>query len=107
MLRLPQNEQLKVLKMLCLPRNHYVKALPEQNSQKEREKKSFKKSPALGAPGLTTRNKKLLETKGIATNGARTLLGAPGLTTRNKKLLGTKGIATMSKDATSGSWPYY
>ena len=29
----------------------------------------------------------------------RTLLGAPGLTTRNKKLLGTKGIATRSKDA--------
>ena len=26
--------------------------------------------------------------------GARTLLGAPGLTTRSKKLLGTKGIAT-------------
>ena len=26
--------------------------------------------------------------------GARTLLGAPGLTTSNKKLLGTKGIAT-------------
>ena len=29
----------------------------------------------LGAPGLTTRNKKLLVAKGIATNGARTLLG--------------------------------
>ena len=28
--------------------------------------------------------------------GARTLLGPPGLTTRNKKLLGTKGIATRS-----------
>ena len=53
----------------------------------------------LGAPGLTTRNKKLL--------GARTLLRAPGLTTRNKKLLGAKGIATRSKDATRGAWPYY
>ena len=31
----------------------------------------------------------LLGTKGIATNGARTLL-APGLTTSNKKLLGTR-----------------
>ena len=39
--------------------------------------------------------------------GARTLLGAPGLTTRNNKLLGAKGIATRSKDATRGSWPYY
>ena len=28
--------------------------------------------------------------------GARTLLGAPGLTTRSKKLLVTKGIATRS-----------
>ena len=35
------------------------------------------------------------------------LLGAPGLTTRNKKLLGAKGIATRSKDATRSSWPYY
>ena len=33
--------------------------------------------------------------------GARTLLVAPGLTTSNKKLLETKGIATRSKDATS------
>ena len=32
--------------------------------------------------------------------GARTLLGAPGLTTRSKKLLGAKDIATRSKDAT-------
>ena len=31
--------------------------------------------------------------------GARTLLGAPGLTTSNKKLLGAPGIATRSKDA--------
>ena len=28
--------------------------------------------------------------------------GAPGLTTRSKKLLGTKGIAIRSKDATNG-----
>ena len=28
--------------------------------------------------------------------------GAPGLTTRSKKLLGAKGIATRSKDATTG-----
>ena len=32
------------------------------------------------------------------------LLGAPGLTTRNKKLIETPGIATRSKDATRGSW---
>ena len=31
--------------------------------------------------------------------GARTLLGAPGHTTRSKKLLGTKGIATRNKEA--------
>ena len=62
----------------------------------------------LVAPGLTTRNKKLLGAKGIALLlGARTLLVAPGLTTRNKKLPGAKGIATRSKDATSSSWPYY
>ena len=36
-------------------------------------------------------------TKGIATNGSRTLLGAPGLTTRSQKLLGAKGIATSNK----------
>ena len=36
--------------------------------------------------------------------GARTPLGAPGLTTRNKKLLQTKGIATRSKDATNSSY---
>ena len=35
---------------------------------------------------------------------ARTLLVAPGLTTSNKKLLGTKGIATSSKDATRVHW---
>ena len=55
----------------------------------------------LAAPGLTTRKQKK--------NGASTLLGllgAPGLTTKNKKLLGAPGIATRSKDAT-GSWPYY
>ena len=46
----------------------------------------------LGAPGLTTSSKLL----GLLASllGARTLLGAPGLTARNKKLLGTKGIAT-------------
>ena len=32
-----------------------------------------------------------------------TLLGAPGLTTSNKKLLGAPGIATRSKDVTRGS----
>ena len=56
----------------------------------------------LGAPGLTTSNKKLLSLL-----GARMLLGAPGLTTSNKKLLGAPGIATWSRDATRGSWPYY
>ena len=29
--------------------------------------------------------------------GARTLLGAPGLTTRNKKLLGAKGIEEQGR----------
>ena len=48
----------------------------------------------------------LLGTKGIATNGAGTLLVASGITTGNKKLLGAPGIATRSKDATRGSWPY-
>ena len=43
---------------------------------------------ALGAPGLTTRSKKLLATS-------------------SKKLLGAKGIATRSKDATRGFWPHY
>ena len=57
----------------------------------------------LGAPGLTTRNKKLVG----ALLGARTLLGAPGRTFSNKKLLQPPGIATRSKDATRGSWPYY
>ena len=28
-------------------------------------------------------------------------------TAEHKKLLGAKGISTRSKDATSGSWPYY
>ena len=32
------------------------------------------KDTTFGAPGLATRNKKLLGAKGIATNGARTLL---------------------------------
>ena len=36
--------------------------------------------------------------------GARTPLGAPGLTTRNKKLLGAPGIATRS-DRTLLVWP--
>ena len=60
----------------------------------------------LGAPGHTTRNKKLL---GLLASllGARTLLGAPGHTTRNKKLVGAPGIATRSKDATRGSWHCY
>ena len=35
------------------------------------------------------------------------LLGAPGRTTRNKKLIGAPGRTTRSKDATRGSWPYY
>ena len=50
----------------------------------------------LGAPGLTTRNKKLL---GLLASllGARTLLGAPGLATRNKKLLGAPGLTTRNK----------
>ena len=38
----------------------------------------------LGAPGLTSSNKKLVETSALLL-GARTLLGAPGLTTRSKE----------------------
>ena len=34
-------------------------------------------------------------------------LGAPGLTTRSKKLLGAPGLTTRGKDATRGSWPYF
>ena len=34
------------------------------------------------------------------------LVGAPGIATRNKKLLGAPGRTTRSKDD-SGSWPYY
>ena len=49
----------------------------------------------------------LLVAKGIATRSKDATRGAPGLTTRNKKLLVTKGIATRNKDATSSSWPYY
>ena len=33
------------------------------------------------------------------------LLGAPGLATRNKKLVGAKGISTRIKDATRGMVP--
>ena len=44
--------------------------------------------------GQTERKNGELETNCI---GARTLLGAPGLTTRNKKLLGVKGIATTCR----------
>ena len=60
----------------------------------------------LGAPGLTTSNKKLQGAL-ASLQGARTLLGAPGLTTGNKQPLGASGIATRSKDATRGFWPYY
>ena len=38
---------------------------------------------------------------------SKTMLKPQIVTTSNKKLLGTKGIATSSKDATSSSWPYY
>ena len=62
----------------------------------------------LGAPGLTTRNEKLLVTKGITTsNYHRETVSALCWTTSNKKLLGAPGINTRSKDATRGSWPYY
>ena len=52
---------------------------------------SFPKEEAnsmLHAP-ICEQRASLLVTKGIATNGARTLLLAPGITTSNKKLLGT------------------
>ena len=51
------------------------------------------------APGLTTRSKKLLVTKGIATSSKKAA--------RNKKLLGAPGLTTRSKDATRGSWHRY
>ena len=51
--------------------------------------------------GSTLRqNKKLRTVEPIA-------IRMEAITTRNKNLLGTKGIATRSKDATRGSWPYY
>ena len=56
----------------------------------------------LGAPGRTTRSKKLLGAR-ASLLGARTLLGATGRTTTTR----SKGIATRSKDAARGSWPYY
>ena len=60
------------------------------------------KKKLLVAPGLTTSNKKLLGTKGIATRSKDAANIAPGLTTSNKRtLLVTKGIATRSKDTTS------
>ena len=50
----------------------------------------------LGAPGHTTRNKKLLGALGLTTIGARTLLGAPGLTTMGTRtLLGAPGLTTI------------
>ena len=57
----------------------------------------------LEAPGLTTRNKKILggtrsyQGRLASLLGARTLLEAPGLTTRNKKLLGGPGITTGAR----------
>ena len=56
---------------------------------------------------LETTERKSFQNLSFPKNLARTLLVAPGLTTRSKKLLVTKGIATSSKDATSSSWPYY
>ena len=58
----------------------------------------------LVAPGLTTRNKKLLVTS-ASLLGARTPLVAPGLTTRNKKLLGAKASLLVTKGITSSFLP--
>ena len=62
------------------------------------------------APGIISRNKKLLEAKGTlsrskdATSSSWHYKGTKDIATtsktRKKKLLGTKGIATRSKDAT-------
>ena len=49
----------------------------------------------LGAPGLTSSNKKLLGAPGL-TSSNKKLLGAPGLTSSNKKLLGAPGRTTRS-----------
>ena len=43
-----------------------------------------------------------IRVEAIATRSKDATFGAPGLTTRGKKLLGTKGIAIWSKDATRG-----
>ena len=61
----------------------------------------------MGAPGIATRNKKLLgATKGIATSN-KDAIRAPGIATRNKKLLGGEGVATSNKVAIRGSWHRY
>ena len=50
-----------------------------------------------GIQSISTTSKSSILVKSLV--AARTLLGAPGLTTRSKKLLVTKGSATRSKDA--------
>ena len=56
---------------------------------------TWSRPPGHAAKCLASSNKKLLETSALLV--ARTLLGAPGPTTRNKKLLVASGIATRSK----------
>ena len=57
----------------------------------------------LVAVGITTRNKKLLETSAslLVTSAllvvTRTLLGAPGLTSSNKKLLVARCLTTSNR----------
>ena len=52
---------------------------------------------------IQDRHSMLLKKKKNNFSGYIKLLVAPSLTTRSKKLLGAKGIATRSKDATSSS----
>ena len=51
---------------------------------------------ALGGLHCNVQNEQIAN----AIRSDRTLLGAPGRTTRSKKLLGAKGISTSNKDAT-------
>ena len=78
----------KEFRYMCLRNNvRYILGAPGLTTRNKK---------LLGAPGLTTRNKKLLGAPGLTTRNKK-LLGAPGLTTRNKKLLGAPGLTTRNK----------
>ena len=98
---------LLVTKYQLLPRFHqYWKDTVNVHSSKFRQTKA---SSGLSRNGYLNVRIWLWRLEALGAHihiGTRTLQGAPGLTTRNKKLLVTKGIATSNKDATSSSWPY-